>query len=142
MSGPHGFSAQRAGPAGLPFGPSGRRGSLIWLAVLLVVGGFVVVQVGREVYASWSIGQEADRYRAEIARVEAENERFRAIIEYLNSDAYVSAQARRLLNLGRPGERILIIPPGSEAPPPAGSREQAPPPPPLVEQWLDLFFGP
>jgi cell division protein FtsB len=114
----------------------------VWLAVLVVVGGFVLVQVGREVYASWSIGQEAERTRVEIARIQAENARYRAIVDYLNSDAYVSTQARRLLNLGRPNERVLIIPPGSEAPPPSSSRaDQGPSPPPLLEQWLGLFFG-
>ena len=37
-------------------------------------------------------------------------------LEYLRSDAYISAEARRLANLGVPGEQVLIIPPGAEAP--------------------------
>ena len=47
------------------------RGGLAWLAVLLIVGTFLAVQVGREVYSSWSIGQEADQVRAQIAAMEA-----------------------------------------------------------------------
>jgi cell division protein FtsB len=118
------------------------RGGLAWLAVLLLIGSFVAFQVGRQVYASWSIGQEADRIRAEIAAIEAENEALHRELAYLRSDAYLSAEARRLTNLGRPGEHVLIIPPGAEAAlPPAvdGTTSRSGP---LLVQWLDLIFGP
>ena len=118
------------------------RGGLAWLAVLLVLGVFVAFQVGRQVYASWSIGQEADQVRAEITSVEAQNATLQRELAYLRSNAYISAEARRLLNLGRPGEHVLIIPPGAEAGVPPALQEQVTPAAPLVEQWLDLFFGP
>jgi cell division protein FtsB len=117
------------------------RGGLAWLAVLLLVGSFVAFQVGREVYASWSIGQEADRIRAEMAAMAEENAQLQRELEYLRSDAYISAEARKLLNLGYDGERVLIIPPGSEARLPAALQERRAPPPPLWDQWLELFFG-
>ena len=114
---------------------------MAWLAVLIVVGAFVVFQVGRQVYASWSIGQEADAIRAEIAATEARNAELQRELDYLQSDAYVSVEARKLLNLGYWNERLLIIPPGSEAQAPEARRQQAPAEP-LLGQWLDLFFGP
>ena len=117
------------------------RGGLAWLAVLLLVGAFVAFQVGREVYASWSIGQEADQIRAEIAALAEQNAQLQRELEYLRSDAYVSAEARKLLNLGYDGERVLIIPPGSEARLPGTLQERHTPPPPLLDQWLELFFG-
>lgn len=117
------------------------RGNVLWLVVLLVVGGFLALQMGRQVYANWAINQQAERIQAEIDRELAENELLRERLEYLRSDAYVSAEARRLFNLGRPGEQVLIIPPGAEAPPPSVTDADALPPPPLLEQWLDLFFG-
>lgn len=117
------------------------RGGLAWLVVLLIIGGFLAFQVGRQVYASWSISQEAERYRAEIVALEEQNAALERELEYLQSDAYISAEARRLLNLGRPGERILIIPPGSEvAPPPPDAGAEAGGQTPL-EQWMELFFG-
>jgi cell division protein FtsB len=118
------------------------RGGLAWLAVLLLIGSFVTFQVGRQVYASWSISQEADRIRAEIAAVEVENEVLQRELSYLRSDAYLSAEARRLGNLGRRGEHVLIIPPGAEAALPPAAEGAAGPAAPLLEQWLDLFFGP
>ena len=91
-------------------------------------------------YASWSIGQQAEVIRAEVAAIEARNEGLREELAYLQSDAFIAAEARRMLNLGLPGEHVLIIPPGAAAPP--APVEQPGPPRPLIEQWLELFFGP
>lgn len=116
------------------------RGGLAWMAVLLIVGTLLTVQFGRQVYANWQIGQRAAAIEAQIAEVEAENLALQAELDYLRSDAYVSAEARRLANLGAPGERVLIIPPGAEAPLPEAilALEQ---PKPMLEQWVELFFG-
>lgn len=117
------------------------RGGLAWLVVLLIVGTFVAFQVGREVYASWSIGQDADRIRAEITAMAEQNTELQRELDYLQSDAYISAEARKLLNLGWWNERVLIIPPGAEAELPPALIERHEPPAPLLEQWLELFFG-
>ncbi|HEX7068887.1 MAG TPA: septum formation initiator family protein [Candidatus Limnocylindria bacterium] len=116
------------------------RGGLAWLVVLLIVGTLLAVQFGRQVYLNWEIGQRADAIEAQIAAVEAENADLQAELDYLRSDAYVSAEARRLANLGLPGEQVLIIPPGAEEPLPV--QLAAPPPKPLLQQWVELFFGP
>lgn len=117
------------------------RGGLAWLAVLLIVGTLLAVQFGRQIYANWEIGQRAAEIEAEIAQVEAANALLQQELDYLRSDAFVSAEARRLANLGQPGERLMIIPPGAEAPLPAdlAALER---PKPLLDQWVDLFFGP
>ncbi|CAN5642198.1 hypothetical protein BH23CHL10_BH23CHL10_08370 [soil metagenome] len=107
------------------------------MAVVLIVGTLVAVQFGRQVYTNWEIGQSAAQIEIEIAAVEAEN----AELEYLRSDAYISAEARRLANLGAPGEQVLIIPAGAEEPlPEALAAVEAPAP--LLDQWVALFFGP
>lgn len=116
------------------------RGGVAWLIVLVIIGIFLAVQFGRQIYANWEIGQQAARIEAEIAAVEAQNEELRRELEYLQSDAFVSAEARRLANLGAPGEQVLIIPPGAEEPLPQ-ELTAVEPPEPLLEQWLELFFG-
>lgn len=118
------------------------RGGIAWIAVLLIIGTFLAVQIGRQVYASWQIGQQADAIRVEIAGMEARNEALRQELAYLEGKPFLAAEARRMLNLGLPGEQVLIIPLGEEAPLPAALREAASPAKPLVEQWLELFFGP
>jgi len=110
------------------------------MAVVLIVGTLVAVQFGRQVYTNWEIGQSAAQIEAEIAAVEAENLELAAELEYLRSDAYISAEARRLANLGARGEQVLIIPPGAEEPlPEALAAVEAPAP--LLDQWVALFFG-
>ena len=117
------------------------RGGVAWLIVLLIIGTLLAVQFGRQVYANWEIGQQAARIEAQIAAIEAENAQLQAELDYLRSDAYVSAEARRLANLGDPGERVLISPPGAEAPLPE-ELTALEPPKPMLEQWIGLFFGP
>jgi cell division protein FtsB len=116
------------------------RGGLVWLAALVIVGAFLALQVGRQVYANWQITQQAEQIRREIAGAEVRNAELREELAYLNSSAYISQEARRLTNLGAPGEQVLIIPPGSETAPPPEFRQDATSTP-LLEQWVDLFFG-
>ena len=117
------------------------RGGLAWLAVLLIVGVLLAVQFGRQIYANWEIGQRAAQLEVDISAIDLENLRLEQELDYLLSDAYVSAEARRLANLGLPGEKVLIIPPGAEAPLPA-ELAALEAPKPLLEQWVELFFGP
>lgn len=112
------------------------------MVVVVIIGILVAVQFGRQVYANWEIGQRADAIEAQIAAVEAENAQLRQELSYLQSDAYISAEARRLANLGEPGDQVLIIPAGAEAPLPEELTAAAAPSKPLLEQWVDLFFGP
>lgn len=112
------------------------------MVVVVIIGVLLAVQFGRQVYANWEIGQRAAAIEAQIAAVEAENVELQAELDYLRSEAYISAEARRLANLGAPGEQVLIIPPGAEEPLPADVAAALAPPKPMLEQWLDLFFGP
>ena len=114
---------------------------MAWMVVVVIIGVLVAVQFGRQVYANWEIGQRAAAIEAQILAVDAENAQLRQELTYLESDAYISAEARRLANLGQPGDEVLIIPPGAEAPLPEELAAAAEPPAPLLEQWLDLFFG-
>jgi cell division protein FtsB len=117
------------------------RAGVTWLVVLLVVGALLAIQVGRQVYANFSITQEAAALRQQIAGIETENDGLRQQLDYLQSDAYISAEARRLANLGRAGDRLLIIPEGAEAALPVALQPAREADKPLLEQWLDLFFG-
>jgi cell division protein FtsB len=119
----------------------GTRAGMTWLVALIVIGGLLAIQVGRQVYANYSITQRAAEIRREIADIAAQNQRLRDQLGYLRSDAYVGAEARRLANVGHPGDQVLIIPPGAEASLPAGVNAVPRPEKPLLEQWLDLFFG-
>lgn len=116
------------------------RGGMAWMAVVVIIGAFVAVQFGRQIYTNWETGQRANEIRAEIAALEALNADLRRELQYLGSAAFISGEARRLMNLGIPGEEVLIIPVGAEEPLPE-ALAAGPAPDPLLEQWLELFFG-
>ncbi len=116
------------------------RGGLAWLLVLVLIGAFLTLQFGRQVYTNWEMGQRAAAVAAEIRALEEQNAELAAELDYLRSDAFVGAEARRLENLGTDGEKILIIPPGAEEPLPE-ELTALEPPKPMLQQWLDLFFG-
>jgi cell division protein FtsB len=141
-----GIDVPASPPRPTPSGPRVRlpasRGGIAWLIVLLILGGFLAVQFGRQVYANWQIGQRAEAVRAEIAAVEAENAELEQELDYLNSDAWIGTEARRLSNMGAAGEQVLIIPEGAEEPLPVALNVSTQPSRPLLEQWFDLFFAP
>ncbi len=116
------------------------RGGLAWLLVLVLIGAFLTLQFGRQVYTNWEMGQRAAAVAVEIRALEEQNAELAAELDYLRSDAFVGAEARRLENLGTDGEKILIIPPGAEEPLPE-ELTALEPPKPMLQQWLDLFFG-
>ncbi len=113
---------------------------MAWLVVLLIVGALLAVQFGRQVYANWESGQRSAELAAQIAAIEAENALLQAELDYLESDAFIGVEARRLGDVGERGEGVLIVPPGAEAPLPE-ELAAAQLPEPLLAQWFDLFFG-
>ena len=89
------------------------RGGVAWLIVVVIGGILLAAQFARQVYANWEIGQRAAAIEAQIAEVEQQNADLERELAYLRSDAYISAEARRLANLGTADENVLIIPPGA-----------------------------
>jgi len=133
--------SRRSGPGRPRLRRPTSRAGVTWLAALVVIGALLAIQVGRQVYTNYSITQQSAELRQQIAAIQAQNDVLRRQLAYLRSDAYVSAEARRLENLGRSGDRLLIIPPGTEVSPPPAAQPKLAPPKPLLEQWFDLFFG-
>lgn len=128
-------------PAPRPFRlPRLRRRTLTTLIVVAAVG-LVAFNVGRQAFVGWSIGQQAESLEAQVAAMEAENAALQRQLEYLQSDAYVTAEARRLRNMGYPGEQILIIPPGATVPSSATGDVPGPDEQPMLARWIELFFG-
>jgi cell division protein FtsB len=110
------------------------------LAVIGVVA-LVALNVGRQAFVGWTTDQQAEQLAAQVAAAEAQNAALQRQLDYLQSDAYVTAEARRLGNLGYPGEQVLIIPAGAAVPAPATSYPTQAEERPMLERWLTLFFG-
>jgi hypothetical protein len=109
------------------------------MAVIGVVA-LVALNVGRQAFVGWTTDQQAEQLAAQVAAAEAQNVALQRQLDYLQSDAYVTAEARRLRNLGYPGEQVLIIPAGAAVPAPATSYPTKAEERPMLERWLTLFF--
>jgi cell division protein FtsB len=120
--------------------PRLRRRTFTSLAVVAVIG-IIALNVGRQSFLGWSVEQQAADLQAQVEAAQAENAALERYVEYLQSDAYVTAEARRLRNLGYAGEQVLIIPPGAAIPAPNAESRAPVEATPLVERWLELFFG-
>lgn len=121
--------------------PRLRRRTIVALAVVGVVG-LVAFNVGRQAWVGWSIEQEAAQLQADVTAAEAQNDALQRWLAYLQSDAYVSAEARRLGIVGYPGEQVLIIPDGSASTTPGSASQPTVADRPMLQRWLDLFIGP
>jgi cell division protein FtsB len=117
-----------------------RRKTLIALMVAGVVA-IVAFNVGRQACVGWSIEQQATDLQAQVEAAEAENAALQRQLEYLRSDAYVTAEARRLRTVGYPGEQVLVIPPGAAVQAPLSTTPAPVDDTPMLERWLTLFFG-
>ena len=111
--------------------------------MVLIISGVVALiafNVGRQAFLGWSIGEQAGSLEAQLATAQEENAALQRQLEYLQSDAYVTAEARRLRNLGYPGEQLLIIPTGAGVAPAIEPSTTEVDDRPMLERWMDFFF--
>jgi cell division protein FtsB len=109
--------------------------------IVIIVGvvALIAFNVGRQAFLGWSIGEQASSLEAQVAAAQAENAALQRQLEYLQSDAYVTAEARRLGNVGYPGEQLLIIPNGTAVPPALDTATGEADVRPMLERWVELF---
>ncbi|MBI4128037.1 MAG: septum formation initiator family protein [Parcubacteria group bacterium] len=112
------------------------------LTVLFTVG---VIQ---EAVRRERIDREINRREQEIAKLTQENDDLARLTEYFKTDDAKEREARRQLNVKRPGERVIVLPEiepttlgvttetsGGEKP---SETDELPP----LKAWWDYFFAP
>jgi cell division protein FtsB len=104
------------------------------IALLLAVG------TGRAINRNRQVRAELVELQQRIQRYRAENQELAQNLDYLSSDAFVAAEARRSLGLGLPGEQPVVVVPQSEAAASlaAGQQQSSPS---LASLWWRYFFG-
>lgn len=127
---------------------------LMYLIVIAVVAAslFLMIDFAVRAAALFRARQEAQQLEYEINRQLLIQERLRARLQYVQSDAYIEEVAHTRLKWTRPGETLVVVvnPPSSgatiqeEAPPPAANdsleRGDIPASTPPWMQWWWLFF--
>ena len=82
------------------------RLSLVALVVLIA---WLGLAVGKEAYRKQHVADEINRVRQEIASIEERNYDLAALIESFKDPQVVEREAKRRLNLKRPGEEVVVI---------------------------------
>jgi len=62
------------------------------------------------VWKLYKAGDKVEVARRELADAQAEQERLKTQLEYVQSDEFVEREAREKLGLGKPGETVVIVP--------------------------------
>jgi cell division protein FtsB len=111
---------------------------------VLTLSLFLMADLGRRAAANYTINQQAEGYRQQLAGVTAEHDRLEEELAYVRSDAYVEEIARTQLKWSRPGEKTVILvseDPQQNIPTPAIElAAQAAQRPAENPGWLDWWF--
>jgi cell division protein FtsB len=113
------------------------------LVAVGAVAVWLVLVFGSALARSDAVEREAAQARAELAALEQRLEAGRAEIELMQTDHFLSMQARAY-GRGRTGERPFALEAGApSAVPivPLGARPEVVESPTPLEEWLELLFG-
>ncbi len=108
------------------------------LLVLLLT----VYLVGREVNKKYQIRREIQSLQTDIQEHQSKNEELLKLIDYLKTREYQERQARTLLNLQKPGEFAVALPPQPEEQLEAQAGRPETDLKSNLRLWWDYFFGP
>lgn len=81
-----------------------------FIVVLMVVLGMVATSVVREMVRRVETLSEIQKLEEEITRLEHRNTAMNQKLAYLSTSSYEEKEARKKLNLQKPGEKVLIFP--------------------------------
>ncbi len=105
--------------------------------MLLVV---TVIYLSQELYKRYQINQEIAGLQREITRLEGKNKEILGLIDYFKTREYKERQARSLLNLQKPGEFAVALPPSTEESAPAATSGGKEAKESNLKQWRRYFF--
>ncbi len=112
---------------------------------LFVLAGLAILAttlffLGKELRKTYQIRREIQKLQAGIATYQSKNEEILKLINYFKTPEYRERQARQLLNLQKPGEFAVALPPSSEeTETPPGDAPK--PPESNLYLWWNYFFG-
>lgn len=115
-----------------------RRGLRVIGVLLLVV---IIVGLGRNLVRLWRAGDRLKGAEEQVASLRAENVRLREEEQVLGSERFFEEQIRDKLNMAKPGEAVVLLPPPASLRPSRTEEPKAEPEDlPVWQQWLKLFW--
>jgi cell division protein FtsB len=115
-----------------------RRGVRLIGVVLIVL---VIVGLGRNLVRLWRAGDRLKQAEEKVASLRAENVRLKQEEQVLGSERFFEEQVRDKLNMAKPGEALVLLPPAASLKPSRAEEPKAEPEDlPVWRQWVELFW--
>jgi len=106
--------------------------------IIIVVGIGLIISLSRNIYRLLKAGDQVKLAQQRLEELEKEHQELLEKEEYYQSEEFVEQEARNRLNLGKPGETVVILPPNVGE---TGEVTSTPAPElPNWKKWLRLFF--
>jgi cell division protein FtsB len=114
------------------------RGVLLLEGILIII---IVIGITKEVVRRMSLRQEIATLELQIAELQAQNRSLGEYVASINTDSFREREARKRLNLQRPGETLLIVPESNGTPLIATTSPSVSPTASNTERWWHYFFS-
>lgn len=86
------------------------KNKIIWLSIVFIILVLTVKTFKDGIKLFWSL-KKIEEIKQEISRLEKENKEMFVKEKYFSSEEFIEEEARNKLNMARPGEAVVILPP-------------------------------
>ena len=107
----------------------------------IVIGGLVILNIGRTTYDLSKKGDRLSRLEKEVVDLTAQKQALEQKSVAVEQPSFIEQQARDLLHMVRPGEKIVILPEVRGQRSEVGSQNVVVGETPVWKQWLLLIFS-
>lgn len=114
------------------------RGVLLLEGILIVI---ILIGITKEVVRRVSLREEISTLEQQIAELQAQNRSLGEYVASINTDSFREREARKRLNLQRPGETLLIVPEANGASQVTSVASSAQPGSSNARRWWTYFFS-
>lgn len=109
---------------------------------LMIVAGYMIFLTGREALANYYQSKQIAKIETENKTIEQKNEELKYLLEYYKTETFAELEARRYLNLKKPGESVAIVPVDmNEMPVDEGQQPPELKARPNYKKWIDFIFA-
>lgn len=78
--------------------------------IIVISSFFIINNLIRSIYTLWQKQHLVVNARSELDRAQDENRRLKGDLSVVNKPAFVEEEARNKLFLGKPGEKLIVMP--------------------------------
>ena len=105
---------------------------------IVIIGIGLIISLSRNIYRLLKAGDQVKLAQQRLEELEKEHQELLERREYYQSEEFVEQEARNRLNMGKPGETVVILPPNVGE---GGEITSTPAPElPNWQKWVRLFF--